>query len=450
MPDYAFTVFSCIGFLLCIPLFYFNWKVPGRPWATLILIGWVFILNLLSFIDSVIWSSDDPDTWWDGKVYCDIDSRIKSAFPIGVPAATIGICRFLATATDPEPSQRDLRYTQRRRNMIDLFLGIILPIFQMVLKFIVSPKRYYIVGIVGCTGWTDDSWPSIFLYYLWSPILCLIASGYAGITIDFCTDVVIFLKNWYVRHKQHNQDWSVGVRGISRVEFFRLVLTALSVIFFYLPLSLYVLKVDVDVQFHPYSWSNVHGPLWKYIVMQASLTGRAPWSSWIGIVLSITLFFFVGFTRNAKQFYERGIEWIYDHMPSKLQQKSLGMQKISDKCKERRSTQNVLAVGEAEAMHKITMYSHYFFRLTSSKPNGGGRSRNWFDVEDDDEPNSLRSSEGTLQYREEEDGKSVFKLGPSFNPTPTEAEVTAGLGAPPGKEQGVTVTRQVLVETSRV
>jgi pheromone a factor receptor len=180
MADYAFTVFSCIGCILSVISAYFNWKVPGRPWATLILIFWIFALNLLSFIDSIIWGSDDPDSWWDGKVYCDIDSRIKSEFPLGVPGATIGICRFLAAATNPDPGQRELKYTQVRRNIIDLFLGLILPIAHMGLKFIVSSKRYAIVGIVGCTGWTDDSWPSIPLYYLWSPILTLIASGYAG------------------------------------------------------------------------------------------------------------------------------------------------------------------------------------------------------------------------------------------------------------------------------
>jgi pheromone a factor receptor len=356
MPDYAFTVFSCIGFLVCIPLWYFNWKVPGRPWATLILIGWVFLLNLLSFIDSIVWSSNDPDTWWDGKVYCDINSRIKSAFPIGVPGATIGICRFLAAATDPDPSQRDLKHTQTRRNMLDLFLGVILPIIEMPLKFIVTPKRYIIIGIVGCSGWTDDSWPSILLYYLWSPTLCLIASGYAGITIDFYANIVVFLKNWYIRHKRHKQDWSVGVRGISRTDFYRLVLTVLSVIFFYLPMSLYVLSLDLNVQFLPYSWSRVHGPLWKYILMEPLTNMKAPWTCWIGIFLAITLFFFVGFTRNAKQFYEHSVELIYDHLPPKFQAKSLGMQKISDKCKERRSTRKALTAGAAQAMYNMTTY----------------------------------------------------------------------------------------------
>src|SRR5438046_6428182 len=128
MADYPFTIFSCIGFLLCIPPAYFNWKIPCRPWATLFLIGWIFVLNLLFFFDSIIWSSNDTSKWWDGKVYCDINSRVKDMFVFGVPGAAIGICRFLGDANDPNPTETDLRHGRFKRNMIDLFLSVILPL----------------------------------------------------------------------------------------------------------------------------------------------------------------------------------------------------------------------------------------------------------------------------------------------------------------------------------
>lgn len=344
MSDYAYTVFSCIGFLLCIPAAYFNWKVPGRPWATLILIGWVFAINLLSFIDSIIWGAGDPDQWWDGQVYCDIDSHIKSAFPLGVPGATIGICRFLAAATNPDPGQKALKYTQSRRNIIDLFLGLLLPILHVPIKFIISPRRYYIIGIGGCTGWTDDSWPSIPLYYLWSPILTLVASGYAGIHPLKCASLitVVFLRHWWIRRQNLNSNWAMGQRsGISRLDFIRLVATVLSVVFLYLPLSLYILGVNLAIPLHPFSWSRIHGPFWNVIEKVASPTGKAEWEAWIGPVLAITSFFFVGFTRPAKQFYERCMELTYDYLPKNLQKKFPNLQKLSEKCKERRSTQGL-------------------------------------------------------------------------------------------------------------
>lgn len=179
MPDYPFTVFSGIGFVLCIPPMYFNLKIPNRPWATLFLLGWIMILNLLYFIDSIIWRSTNPDTWWEGKVYCDINFRIKDMFFVGVLGASIGICRFLADATNPNPSQNDLRYSRLQRNAIDLFLSIILPLMIEAGLFAFQTSRYHVVGVQGCTGWIDYSWPSVLYYALWSPILSCIAAVYA-------------------------------------------------------------------------------------------------------------------------------------------------------------------------------------------------------------------------------------------------------------------------------
>jgi|SRR5277367_1763516 len=185
MPDIPFTVFSGISFLLCIPPAYFNWKIPCRPWATLILISWIAILNLLYFFDSIIWSSTNTSDWWDGKGYCDVDARIKDMFEIGVPGAAIGVCRFLADATDLNPAYTDLRQTRFRRNMIDFFLGIILPLIIQGLKFLVEDSRYHIVGVNGCLGNVAHAWPSLLVYFLWVPGLIVVAALYACILPSF-------------------------------------------------------------------------------------------------------------------------------------------------------------------------------------------------------------------------------------------------------------------------
>lgn len=78
MPDYYFTTATCIATLLCIPVTYFTFKSAGHPWAIVILIGWIFIGNLLMFLDSIIWSGGSPDDWWEGRIYCDINTRIRS------------------------------------------------------------------------------------------------------------------------------------------------------------------------------------------------------------------------------------------------------------------------------------------------------------------------------------------------------------------------------------
>jgi hypothetical protein len=360
MPDYAFSTFTFLGILLCAAPAYFNWKIPGRPWATLILIGWIFFGNLVSFIDSVVWSNPDPNEWWDGQGYCDIAARIKASYNIGIPAAAIGICRFLADATDPDPSQKDLKHSRTRRNLIDVFLGIGLPVINMPLRWIAQPYRYYILGVMGCENGLDYTWPAIPLYLLWSPVLTLVAAVYAGLSSSsHLLTLGIFLRHWWIRRKRLNESWALGMRnGISQTEFRRLVVTVMCVIFLYFPLSLYFLVVNVRIVLQaqqPFIWSVDHGPQSGLIIKLPHET--ADLISWVAPVLAITSFFFIGTTRNARQFYQRCVESVYDHLPSKLQSKLSAMQKISEASKERRLAQSSLTAGEGRS--NVSMVERY-------------------------------------------------------------------------------------------
>jgi pheromone a factor receptor len=440
MADIPFTIFSAIGFLICIPPAYFNWKIPSRPWATLIFIGWIFILNLLSFMDSIIWGGSNPDDWWDGQVYCDINSRIKSAFPIGVPGAAIGICRFLAQATDPDPSQTELKSNIRKRNMIDLFLGVVLPVVNMGFKYIVNPSRYYIVGVAGCTGITQPTWAAVPLYELWSPLLSLVAAIYAGISLSSLANVGIFLRHWWVRRKRLNDSWALGMRnGISQIEFRRLVFTVLTVIFLYFPLSVLVLAQFVHLHMVPFSWEQIHGPMWWIIVKEAAPTVH--WASWIGPTLALTSFLFIGTTRNARRFYEHCVEWIYDIIPTTLQDRFSGMRKISETCKRRRTAAGTIT-GRTGEMNVSMVEGHR--EATRGRP-----VMNWFDSDDEVcDAKSLQSSEATLTVRDQEEGNT--DSGPpvgSISPYASTAQ-TEGTGGMQNWSQGITVTRQVIVETS--
>jgi pheromone a factor receptor len=179
MADVPFTVFTFLGFLLAIECLYFISKTPGRPWATYILMTWILLVNFLSFTDSIIWRGSDPSEFWDGKIYCDIGSRIKTEFPIGVCGAGISIARFLAEATDPDPKYRDMRYNRVKRNIIDVVLGVALPLINAVLRILVEPARYYVMGVNGCTSITRTAWPAYPLYFIWVPLMTLVAAIYA-------------------------------------------------------------------------------------------------------------------------------------------------------------------------------------------------------------------------------------------------------------------------------
>ena len=149
-------------------------------------------------------------------------------------------------------------------------------------------------------------------------------------------DLGCFLRNCWVRRKSLEEGWSLGMRsGISRSELRRLIVTVLFIILVYMPISLYGLYLIVSVPMRPFVWSIVHGRWWWTIIFEQQ--DRAPWTSWIGIILAFESFVVIGFPRNAIQFFHHRIEWIYDHIPQTLQTKLHWMRKISEECKERRA-----------------------------------------------------------------------------------------------------------------
>lgn len=184
MLDSAYTVFGLLGATICFISVYFIWRISQRPWSTLFLISWLFFYNIFSTVDSIVWSGDDVTDSPDGEGYCDITSRVKTVFSIGVLGSTICICQFLVNTSDPTLRARNRSTSSRRqRNMVDVFFGLILPLVFVLLKFIVEPSRYLILGVLGCQGTFDSSWPAIPLFFVWPPIFTLVAFAQIGIFI---------------------------------------------------------------------------------------------------------------------------------------------------------------------------------------------------------------------------------------------------------------------------
>ena len=88
-------------------------------------------------------------------------------------------------------------------------------------------------------------------------------------------------------------------------------------------------------------------------------------------------------------------------------------------------------------------------RSNRSKPNRGKPAKNWFDSDDDiDDTNSLPSTEATLAGKDEEEGAAPLQNQQPFGPLRTTTKVSTGEGRIPAWSHGVSVTRQLIVETS--
>src|SRR2546423_11026319 len=105
MLNYFFTISSGVGTLLSAWTTYVTLKSAYGPHAARLQCIWITSYNLLLFVDSIIWSASDMETWWDGKIYCDINIKIKNMAVLGIPGAGIGLARFLKGIAEHQISE---------------------------------------------------------------------------------------------------------------------------------------------------------------------------------------------------------------------------------------------------------------------------------------------------------------------------------------------------------
>jgi len=157
------------------------WHIRNRNFGASSLVSWIILCNLMNFINSLIWPTDDIKNWWNGKVLCDIEVKLMTAVYIGVVGSLVSIMRSLARVLDTENTVLYPSTAQKRRqNAIDCLVCIGAPIYMMLIHYIVQPSRYYIYAISGCVTSFDNSWPKLLLVFIWPPIFCLVVVGYSG------------------------------------------------------------------------------------------------------------------------------------------------------------------------------------------------------------------------------------------------------------------------------
>lgn len=159
----------------------FVWYLKGRNYPAAILIFWVVLLNVFSFVNAIIWRNDDIDSWFSGHIYCDVESRLLLGSYSGAPGALICVMRSLAMIFDTNNATLVPSEGQRKKDLIFMLVFCwAFPIYIMAVYYIVQPARYLLFGIVGCVPLADESWLSDILILIWPLVLTLISVYYAG------------------------------------------------------------------------------------------------------------------------------------------------------------------------------------------------------------------------------------------------------------------------------
>jgi len=300
-PNYVFSIFACIGFILSfIP---FAWHFKSRNTGICLYMAWTGLGCLNSFINSIVWNKDVVNR---SPVWCDISSRFMIGLSVAIPAASLCINRrlyFIATqlaVTKPKAEKR-------REVLVDLAIGVGIPVLQMALQYIVQGHRFNIYEEIGCYPMTYNTPASFPLVFCWPVIIGLVSAVYCSMTI------------WSMM-KRRLDVGQLFPEDFNSSHYMRLMALASCELLLGIPWSVYAcLYLNIAASnIHPYkSWDNVHASFsaigqfpsfeWKQnhtTVVSIELT------RWATIVCAFEFFGLFGFAREARKHYRIAINSI--------------------------------------------------------------------------------------------------------------------------------------------
>ncbi|KAJ7475474.1 pheromone receptor Rcb2 B43 [Mycena galericulata] len=228
---------------LLLPL---PWHWRAGNVATLAIMFWLFVANMIYAIDAVIWSGNVNIV---ATVWCDITTKLIIGSNIALPAACLCICIHLeqvASVRLARTSQSD----KRRRQIFEALMCFALPVLYMALHYTVQGHRFDIIEDYGCRPTVYFSIPSIFLIWI-PPILLSLASLVFG---------GLALRHFIHRRISFAAHLDASRSALTTSRYLRLMLMSILEMIWSIAVTIYTLWfTTVSIPIRPYtSWADVH------------------------------------------------------------------------------------------------------------------------------------------------------------------------------------------------
>ncbi|KAH6890840.1 pheromone B alpha 1 receptor [Coprinopsis sp. MPI-PUGE-AT-0042] len=294
VPNWVFSMFAFIGFLCCaIP---FRWHLEAWNTGTCLYMFWVGIGCLFQFINSIVWNGNAIN--W-APVWCDISSRFMIGCNWAVPAASLCINRRLYHIASVQ-SVTISKAEKRRAIMVDLGIGLGLPILGMILQYIPQGHRFNIWGDIGCFPYTYYTPVAIVLVSLPPIIIGLVSLVYC----------VLSIRKFKKRHAQFAELLS-GHSNLSSNRYLRLMALASTDVLMVVPLGCWALALNIKGGIHPWlGWEDTHQGFSRVDQIPSMIWRLSPsnefsleFTRWIIVVCALVFFGFFGFADEALKNY---------------------------------------------------------------------------------------------------------------------------------------------------
>ncbi|KAG6860870.1 hypothetical protein C0995_006550 [Termitomyces sp. Mi166 len=305
IPNELWITVSYLGFVMCaIP---FPWHLQAWNTGTCLYMVWVGLANLNQAINATVWNGNAIN--W-APVWCDISSRIFLGVAAAIPCASLCINRRLYQIASVR-SVTTTRAEKRRAVMVDLAIGIGIPILYIVLQYISEGHRFNIYEDVGCFPATFNTPVAIVLVYAPPLLIGCISFVYCTLTIR------AFMKS----RRQFQEVLSGSSVNTSR--YLRLMMLAGIEASLTIPLNIVVIYQNYsDHSFHPWlGWADTHLDFSRIEQIPAILWRSNPTAvrnletNRLFICLCAFVFFgFFGFAEEARKHYRLGVQSVAKRM----------------------------------------------------------------------------------------------------------------------------------------
>ncbi|KAI0040542.1 STE3-domain-containing protein [Auriscalpium vulgare] len=297
-PSYpAFPIFSLLGaILVLIPL---PWHLQAWNSGTCLFMIWTAVASLNLFINSLVWHGNVNNV---APLWCDISSRLVVGAAVAIPAASLCINRRLHAIASIQ-STTVTRAEKKRAVIIDLSIGLGIPLLQMILQIIVSGHRFDIIEDVGCYPFTFNTPPAYPLVTAWPLAISLVSACYGALTLRA-----------FFRQRAQFKDVVSSHSSLTVNRYFRLMALATMEFVITIPICSYGIYLGLSTNsVSPWrGWADTHfdygqigqvpSVLWR---MNRNNEISIELTRWSVVFTAFVFFGFFGFAMEARKNYHK-------------------------------------------------------------------------------------------------------------------------------------------------
>ncbi|KAK7435122.1 Pheromone B beta 1 receptor [Stygiomarasmius scandens] len=297
-PEFAPVAFIAAASLgLAVP-----WHWRARNVATLSIIAWLFVCNVIYGVDALIWSDNLRIVV---PVWCDITTKLIIGSNIALPASCLCLCIHLERVASTRAAQTIAEDRKRRRNF-ELLMCFGLPLLYMGIHFIVQGHRFDIIQEYGCRPTTYYSLPAIFLIFVPPLVLAAACLVFAGLALRH----FVIRRMTFAAHLARNS-------ALTMSRYIRLIAMAVTEMFWVIAVTSYTLWFNtIAVPIRPWTnWNDVHSDWTRIDLYQTLFTPSIVLTSFYVLwwLVPASTFIFVGFFAfgsEAIDGYKKCFSWI--------------------------------------------------------------------------------------------------------------------------------------------